>query len=76
MFVASLSLYATGWFLIDGDLKLPILIGSPFLGVYGLTKYLFTMFSLEQNFAPYSAVKPIMEEYNKDLIKDIYNNKE
>ena len=33
------------------------------------------MFSLEQNFAPYSAVKPIMEEYNKDLIKDIYSNK-
>ena len=28
MFVASLSLYATGWFLIDGDLKLPILIGN------------------------------------------------
>ena len=76
MFGASLSLYAIGWFLIDDNLKLPILIGSPFLGVYGFTKYLFTMFSLEQNFAPYSAVKPIMEEYNKDLIKDIYNNKE
>ena len=38
MFVASLSLYATGWFLIDGDLKLPILIGSPFLEVYGIAQ--------------------------------------
>ena len=59
----------------EHDLGVGMLIGSLILGPVGLVKYILAAPSLRNNSVPYSTVKPIMEEYNRNLIKDIINNK-
>jgi len=84
MMGASVPLFFTGISLIgnehvtpkiQSDLGWSMFIGSLILGSVGFVKYVLAAPSLRNNSVPYSAVKPIMEEYNKNLIKDIINNK-
>jgi hypothetical protein len=59
----------------ERNLGYTMMIGGFGLGAVGLVKFMLASPSLRNNSVPYSAVKPIMEEYNKNLIKDIINNK-
>ena len=78
---AGCSLFLVGGILEDftnmsgSSVILSLVLGGTALGTYGFIKYLTVLPTLKYNSVPYSAVEPIMEEYNKNLIKDIINNK-